>query len=233
MNGSSTRQYSTGTGSSERHRYHVATLRQGCHSGASLRMAAGAMRSAVVVMQRDGALEADVVDRQHVGAQFVEDQEHLGGPAADALDLGQRRDQRLVVELPPALRVERSRGEVRSEIAQILGLAFGQTAVAQCGDVDRGDPARVELREGGRLAAGATAATNRRQIASAALTEICWPTMARASVVKGIAAALEVNVRAGPDKSAQHAVALGRACAWLRPSTTVSRVRLGRSAGLE
>jgi len=37
----------------------------------------------------------------------------------------------------------------------------------------------------GDRGASVTTATNRRQIESAALTEICWPTIARASVVKG------------------------------------------------
>ena len=39
--GSHRHQYSTGTGSSVRHRYQVATLRNGCHAVASSRIAAG------------------------------------------------------------------------------------------------------------------------------------------------------------------------------------------------
>jgi small GTP-binding protein len=164
---------------------------------------------AAVVMQRDRALEADVVDRQHVGAQLVEDQEHLGGPAADALDLGERRDQRLVVELPPGLRVERPGGEVRSEIAQILGLAFGQAAVAQCGDVDGGDGTRIELRERGRPRGRGDGRDEPVPDGVRGLDRDLLADDGAGERREGVAAALEVNVRAGPDQLAQHAIAPG------------------------
>ena len=52
-------------------------------------------------------------DGQHVGAHFVEDQEHLRRPAADAFDLDQRLDQRFVVHPAPGPRIESSGDEVR------------------------------------------------------------------------------------------------------------------------
>ena len=54
---------------------------------------------AVVEVHRDRALQADIVDGKHVGSQLVEDEEHFRRPTADAFDVDQRRDQRLVVEL--------------------------------------------------------------------------------------------------------------------------------------
>src|SRR6187399_1509745 len=62
---------------------------------------------AVAVVQRDGLLQADVVDGKHVRAKLVEDEEHLRGPAADALHVDQALDERLVVERRPLARVER------------------------------------------------------------------------------------------------------------------------------
>ena len=139
-----------------------------------------------MVVHGDRALQADVVDRQHVGAQLVEDEEHLGGPAADALDLDERGDQRVVVELAPRSGIERARFETRREIAQVVDLAPRQPAVAQRSDARGGDDDGIEARRTPSISRRAsTVATKRRQIDSAALTEICWPTIARASVVNG------------------------------------------------
>src|SRR3989337_2580257 len=44
-------------------------------------------------------LQAQVVERKHVGAQQVEDQEHLGRPATDAAHLDKVRDDLLVAHL--------------------------------------------------------------------------------------------------------------------------------------
>src|SRR5688572_9420931 len=68
----------------------------------------GAQRdfSLFVVRQADGLLQAQIVQREHVGAQQVEDQEHLGGPAADAAHLDQLGDDLLVAHLRPAPHVD-------------------------------------------------------------------------------------------------------------------------------
>ena len=52
-------------------------------------------------VERDGLLQPEVVDGKDVGSQLVEHQEHFRCPPADALDVAQRLDQRLVVERGP------------------------------------------------------------------------------------------------------------------------------------
>src|SRR5436190_17465149 len=37
----------------------------------------------IEIVDADGFLQSDVIDRQHVGAKLVEDEEHLGGPSSD------------------------------------------------------------------------------------------------------------------------------------------------------
>src|SRR5208337_3636966 len=71
---------------------------------------------ALVVVVGEGALQAEVVERQHVRTQLVEHEEHLRGPAADALDVDQGGDQRLVVELLPMPRIEATGGEMPGQI---------------------------------------------------------------------------------------------------------------------
>ena len=94
------------------------TTSRRCGTAASARRLRASRRASVAarrVVQRDRVLQADVADRQHVGAQLVEHQEHLRGPAADALDVDQRLDQRLVVERRPrrAGRARRTRNGAR------------------------------------------------------------------------------------------------------------------------
>jgi hypothetical protein len=55
----------------------------------------------------------------------VEDQEHLRGPAADALDLGERGDHVLVGELGDVLQVELPAHHVAREILHVGGLGAG------------------------------------------------------------------------------------------------------------
>src|SRR5690349_11799009 len=58
------------------------------------------------IMQRNAFLQADVIQREDVRAQLVEDQEHLGGPAPDPFHVDERGDERFVVERRPPRRVE-------------------------------------------------------------------------------------------------------------------------------
>ena len=71
------------------------------------------------------------------------------------------------------------------EVAQVLGLALGQAARgASVGSRVAAD-ARRDRAASGVAARRRAATTKRSQIVCAALTEICWPTIARASVVNG------------------------------------------------
>src|SRR3984893_9803319 len=65
-----------------------------------------------VEMNRYRALQADIVDRKHVGAKLVKDAEHFRRPAPNALYVDQSLDQRLVVQSFPAVRVKASRREM-------------------------------------------------------------------------------------------------------------------------
>ena len=113
-------------------------------------------------------------------------------------------DQGLVGEAGPLRRVERAGHEVTREVAHVGGLALGEAAAAQRRQARAAEARRVEPRR--RAGAAAVATTTRSQIVCAALTEICWPTIARASVVNGIAAALQVNAGMAPDHPFQNGV---------------------------
>src|SRR5688572_4189771 len=53
-------------------------------------------RLAQPVCPLDGAHDTEVTDRQHIRPVQAEHQEHLGGPAADALDRGQGGDDLII-----------------------------------------------------------------------------------------------------------------------------------------
>src|SRR5918993_3281041 len=76
-------------------------------------------RLAGIVVKAHRALQADVVEREHVGTRHVENQEHLGGPAADAFHLRELDNQPFVVERVPLCRVERARAEALRKVEQI------------------------------------------------------------------------------------------------------------------
>src|SRR5271165_3355901 len=109
------------------------------------RLAIEALASVVVVGER--TLQTDVIDGQHVGAQLVEHQEHLRRPAADALDVDQLRDERLVIERPPALGVETTGGEMGGQIGEVFGLALRQSAGAQRRQLLRANALRCQARK--------------------------------------------------------------------------------------
>ena len=58
------------------------------------------------VRDLSGAADAEVAGREDVLAPEMEDQEHLGGPLPDPLDLDQLGDHVLVVEVTQVLEVE-------------------------------------------------------------------------------------------------------------------------------
>src|ERR671933_1363440 len=77
--------------------------------------------------------DREVVDRPHVGAVQVEDQEHLRGPAADAAHGRKARDDLLVVELRDPLEGHSAVRGLEGEVAQRGGLARREATAAQRG----------------------------------------------------------------------------------------------------
>ena len=65
--------------------------------------------AAVKYASSQAFLQPEVVEREHVGPQQVEHQEHLRGPAADAAHLHQVVDHFLVVHVRPAVHVHAGR----------------------------------------------------------------------------------------------------------------------------
>ncbi len=98
-------------------------------------------------VQRDGFLQAEVVDREDVRPQLVEHEEHFGRPATDALDVAQRLDERLVVERRPSGRVEPAFDEMRGEVANVARLAPREPDLAQRRGRQAHDARRVDRRE--------------------------------------------------------------------------------------
>src|SRR5205823_7132829 len=99
----------------------------------------------IEIVDADGFLQSDVIDRQHVGAKLVEDEEHLGGPSSDALDVGQRLDQRLVVERRPRCRIKFPGHEMPGEVSNVFGLALGHTAAAKRPTLRPAYPSGIEM----------------------------------------------------------------------------------------
>ena len=130
--------------------YQVATERIRRPGVAHLARFGARDRLAAEVVDADALDQADVVERQHVRAKEVEDEEHLGGPAADAADADQLLDDRLVVHLAPACRPDRARLEVLGEVAQVLDLARRQAGGADVRRVEREHGVRREPAATGR-----------------------------------------------------------------------------------
>ena len=146
------------------------------------------------------------------GPHQVEDQEHLGGPAADAADADQLLDDRLVVHLLPGATWTAPDSKCSARSRRYSTLRADSPA------------ARMRRRSSASTAAGArrvdgpaVSAAKRSQTDCAAFTEICWPTMERASVVK---ASPRLCSRPSPNcgiSLLHHAVALGQVLAGIVP----------------
>src|SRR6185503_7866871 len=67
---------------------------------------------ALEVGHADALLQAEVVEREHVGTQQVEHQEHLRGPAPDSAHVGELGDDLLVRHPRPVARVDLAVDEV-------------------------------------------------------------------------------------------------------------------------
>src|SRR5216684_5149117 len=83
------------------------------------------------IRKADAFLQPEVVERKDVWPQQAEDEEHLGGPAADAAHLDQLGDDRLVMHVRPALHLDRAIEEVLRQVGDVLDLALRQAAGAQ------------------------------------------------------------------------------------------------------
>ena len=140
------------------------------------------------------------------GPQQVEDQEHLGGPAADAADADQLLDDRLVVHLAA------SAPTWTAPDCEVL--ARGRTGTRPCAPTGprracRGASSASTAFGASGSTAPAVSATKRSHTACAALTEICWPTIDARQRGERVAAALQAAVAEAAGSASSSP---GRAC---------------------
>src|SRR3954454_10817737 len=83
------------------------------------------------VLDLDRFADAEIAAGEDVGALQVEEQEHLGGPAAEPADGDDLLDYLLVLELSETVELELAAEHVRGEVADVFGLAPGEPAGAQ------------------------------------------------------------------------------------------------------
>src|SRR5512147_1234689 len=91
------------------------------------RALAGHRRTAEIV-EAHRLEQPEVVQRQHIRPEQVEDQEHLGGPATDAADVHQFGNDVFVVALREAGRIHAPADKVLREVADVLDLAVRKPA---------------------------------------------------------------------------------------------------------
>ena len=99
------------------------------------------------------AADAEVADRQHVRPAEVEDQEHVHGPVAQALDRGQLLDHLLVRQLRDVVEVELAVLDVLGQVAQVGDLGAREARRAQelgVGGHDLGGRGRAPLEQAGQ-----------------------------------------------------------------------------------
>ena len=78
------------------------------------------------IVPADAVDQAHIVQWQHIGPQQVEDQEHLGGPAANATDRDQFANDGLVVHPLPGSDMHSAGVEMQGQVNQVLDLARAQ-----------------------------------------------------------------------------------------------------------
>ena len=116
-----------GSFASERHRYRHASVRCGRH-GCAISLDRARVRQPVQpVGAFDRPADAEVADREHVGALQVEHQEHVRGPHAQPLDGHELGDHRVVVELVQALELQLARERVLGERSEVADLRARQS----------------------------------------------------------------------------------------------------------
>ncbi|KAF4516425.1 hypothetical protein B566_EDAN003171 [Ephemera danica] len=95
-------------------------------------------------------LQPEIVKGENIRAQLVEDQEHLGGPPANAANTAQQINQCLVVEREPAGGIKAARREVCRQVENVFDLAPRQPATSQAGLACRQQGLWRDARHGGR-----------------------------------------------------------------------------------
>jgi len=83
---------------------------------------------ALAIVQRNRLLQTQIVHRQDIGSQEVENEEHFRCPPADSPDIGQLGDDRFVTKVGPASRIDAPGSEVPGQIRQIFDLASRKAA---------------------------------------------------------------------------------------------------------
>src|ERR1043165_777622 len=83
----------------------------------------GAQRylAALEVRHADSLLQPEVVQRKHIRAQQIEDQDHLRRPPSDAAHCDQLGDDLLVRHLGPAMHMDGTVGKVLREVGDVFG----------------------------------------------------------------------------------------------------------------
>ena len=120
-------EWSASGGASERQIYQVATLQNGAQAGRHLARVTAAHGLAGKIVLADAGNQARIVERQDIGPQHVEDQKHVGGPAADAANRNQFGCDRIVLHRAPLLGPQRARAEFERQINQVFDFALAQT----------------------------------------------------------------------------------------------------------
>ena len=151
----------------------------------------------------------------------MEDQEHLGRPAADAADAHQLLDDRLVVHAVPRADVHGARWKWRP----------GRTGTRPCAPTGprHGSAARRARARPGAAArrTGGRAATSLCQTPCADLVDTCCPTMERASVVN---ASPLLCSRASPNCGISFFITRSRLTRWRQASSQNSATSVGAAA---
>jgi hypothetical protein len=185
--------------------YQVATERNGAQASPTSRLAAE-------VVHADALDEAQVVQRQHVRAQQVEDEEHLGRPPPDAADGHELGDDGLVVHALPLRGVHLAVAEVAGQVEQVLALARREAGLAQARALHRQHLGRLQPRDG--------AAHGERKPLPHALRRLHADLLADDAARQrgeGVAAALQAGLAELRDQLLHHPVALGQVLAGLFP----------------
>ena len=153
-------------------RYQDATDRYGRHASPICQHALRVRLLPQPVEPLHRVHDPEVADRQHVRPVQPEHQEHLGGPAAEALHRRQPFDHHLVGQRVELVELQAPVGDARAQVAQIADFLTAQADAAQRRIVDASMAAASGIRPSGN------SATNRPKIVAAAFVESCWLTIA-------------------------------------------------------
>ena len=200
-----------GTAASDSQRYSEARLRWGRQGSpiSSTRCGGGISSSPYSILHRFA--DAEVAAGEDVGPLEVEDQEHLGGPLAEAAHRDDLLDHLLVGELVEAVQLQLAAEHVGGEVADVLDLAAGEAG-------SRAGPPRSP-----RAAARARGCCRRRGRAPAGRSSA--PLWSRAAGRRSPAAAPRRRRRAAPRCAARSRVARS-----ISPIRSISAAIVGSEA---